>query len=668
MVNCVTSGTGLADYDRNRRRQIQFYDIRQCFVDNLARAVHDYDWSCVIDCANITEAYSAFLEALHNLIERNIPRHKVTLTNFTPSHITPLVKSLLRRRNKLRRKGKDETADQLSTKIGNLIAEFRATHLERISYSDTRRLWATVKPSLGKSHKPVSLAEMYGDTFADLDCINQYFAGIATDPNYDSDEIQRLTRVAVDKNTHSGPITCEYEVFRMLSSVKKTSPGLDGVPYWAYKYCAIELTPVVTHLINVTTSTSSLPPTWLKALVTPVPKKTPPTEISHLRPISVTPILSRLTERLVVRKYLLPAIPSHQLTDQFAYKPTGSTTAALIATVHHISRLLESSSYVRCILVDYSKAFDTINHSILFQKLLQLTIPSNILQWIFNFLSGRTQAVSSFGHTSCWLPVTQSIIQGSGIGPCLYVIYASDLRPLSPSNVIVKYADDTTLLVAQHSSVDITQEYNNVCAWSTRNRLTINTDKTKEIIFHRPASRNVNFPPALPGIQRVKQTTLLGIDVTDTLSTADHVNRLLMQVNQRLYLLSQLRSQGLPRPALHQLFTALIVNKITYALPAFAGQLSADDRNRINSISRKALRRGLTHTAFDIDALIDFFDRKFFRQTTQPGHCLHHLLPPKTSSYCPYQLRKRQHPYQLPTVEFSQHKNSFINRCLFKFM
>ena len=73
-----------------------------------------------------------------------------------------------------------------------------------------------------------------------------------------------------------------------------------------------------------------------------------------------------------------------------------------------------------------------------------------------------------------------------------------------------------------------------------------------------------------------------------------------MQVNQRLYLLSQLKFQSLPRPALHQLFMALIVNKITCALPAFAGQLTADDRNRVNSISRKALRRGLTHAAFDI--------------------------------------------------------------------
>jgi len=83
----------------------------------------------------------------------------------------------------------------------------------------------------------------------------------------------------------------------------------------------------------------------------------------------------RLNECYILRlkithcpQILLSALPTDQVFDQFAYKPTGSTTSALIAITHHISRLLESSSYVRCILIDYSKAFDTINHLTLFQN------------------------------------------------------------------------------------------------------------------------------------------------------------------------------------------------------------------------------------------------------------------------------------------------------------
>ena len=220
---------------------------------------------------------------------------------------------------------------------------------------------------------------------------------------------------------------------------------------------------------------------WLKALVTPVPKKTPPTDFSHLRPISVTSITFRV-ERLIVRKYLLPALPSDQILDQYAYRRTGSTTSALIATIHHISRLLESSSYVRCIFVDYSKAFDTINHAILFQKLQQLTIPPNILLWIINFLSGRTQAVSACGQSSGWLPVSQSK------DPVLAPIFTwCMLQTCKLCRLIMVSLSTPTLLVDQHSSVGIQQEYENICSLSARNRLTINSDKTKEIVFHRPA-------------------------------------------------------------------------------------------------------------------------------------------------------------------------------------
>ena len=74
------------------------------------------------------------------------------------------------------------------------------------------------------------------------------------------------------------------------------------------------------------------------------------------------------------------------------------------------------------------------------------------------------------------------------------------------------------------------------------------------------------------------------------------------------------------------------------------------------------MRHGLTLTAFDTDDLIDKSHRKLFRQATQPS------FPPKTSTYSSYQLRKRQHPYLLPTVQYSQFKNSYINRCLSKYV
>jgi len=82
-----------------------------------------------------------------------------------------------------------------------------------------------------------------------------------------------------------------------------------------------------------------------------------------------------LVEKLTVRKYLVPALPTKPLEDQYAYRPSGSTTAALVDLTHHVTLLLETNTYVRCILVDYSNLFDTINHEILFAKLGKLSVP-----------------------------------------------------------------------------------------------------------------------------------------------------------------------------------------------------------------------------------------------------------------------------------------------------
>ena len=91
------------------------------------------------------------------------------------------------------------------------------------------------------------------------------------------------------------------------------------------------------------------------AVISPVPKIPNPSTLSDFRPISVTPILSRILERYVVSHWLRPAISVEQLADQFGFRPTGSTTCALVYFMHYVTKMLETSSYVRCLLIDFSK-------------------------------------------------------------------------------------------------------------------------------------------------------------------------------------------------------------------------------------------------------------------------------------------------------------------------
>jgi len=105
--------------------------------------------------------------------------------------------------------------------------------------------------------------------------------------------------------------------------------------------------------------------------------------------ITVTSTLSRTVEKVVVRNNLTPLLRSSSFYDQYAYKPTGSTTCALADLTYHIHTLLESNQYVRCVLIDFSKAFDTVDHTILARKLFRLETPVFIIQWIMSFLTNR---------------------------------------------------------------------------------------------------------------------------------------------------------------------------------------------------------------------------------------------------------------------------------------
>ena len=149
----------------------------------------------------------------------------------------------------------------------------------------------------------------------------------------------------------------------------------------------------------------------------------------------------------MVKHYLLPALRKVDVTDKFAFRPTGSTTAALAYIMHHVTSLLHTNDYVRCLLVDFSKAFDTVSHVLLSCKLQKLDIPPFVINWIIKFLTDRTQATVIDSKRSFKMSITRSILQGSGLRPFLFIIYILELWPLSDVNLMCKYADDLSQLM-----------------------------------------------------------------------------------------------------------------------------------------------------------------------------------------------------------------------------
>jgi len=287
--------------DVQKRDFFALYDLRVPNIDSLRYHIATHDWSMCLQSADIQYVYNTFLCTVHMLIDKTIPVKNVTIGPRDPPFVTPLVKTLLNKRRHLRKSGRIDEANVLAEKINLLILETRSKQLAKLSEASPKQLWASVRRATKTNASEVSYPTYL---FNDIESVNAYFADVCTDLGYKT----------------------VYSVEKSLRHMKHTSPGADNIPCWFYKNCSYEIAEVVTHILNLSFSSGTIPNQWRNAIVTLIPKVPKPVAISDYRPISVTPLLSRVAEKLLVANWLRPAIPGDIIADQFGFRPTGSSS------------------------------------------------------------------------------------------------------------------------------------------------------------------------------------------------------------------------------------------------------------------------------------------------------------------------------------------------------
>ena len=428
-------------------------------------------------------------ETLHSLLDTFFHLRAITLSYSDPSYITPEIKFLLRKKNKLMKANRLDEANSISKKVGSMIIRHNSTKLSHYDpRSTTKDLWDEVH-RLTKAPKTHTI---HTDPKFDSTLLNTHFATISHDPSY----VRPMLKPIADPTKILPPIQ-EYEVFNCLDNLRPTASGPDSIPFWFLRLAAPFLTTPFTHLINLSLNHSIVPSQWKSAIIHPIPKIPAPTTPSDFRPISVVSILSRVTERLLVSHYLQPAVSAIPkpltIQNQFAYRPTSSTTAALIAIFSKITDLLRTNDHVHCITFDYSKTFDTLSHDAVARRLTLLNIPTNVHNWIIDFLQDRSHCTTQNGITSPLLSINASIVQGSVLGPNLFNINSSDLIPSDPHNFYFKYADDAYLIVPSSNAHTIPLQISHHTLWASSCNLKLNPNKTAELVFL--SRRECPFPP-----------------------------------------------------------------------------------------------------------------------------------------------------------------------------
>ena len=551
------------------------------------------------------------------------------------------------------RGNKHSGANNLSKQIRHYIAKLNSSKLQGLSLqADAQATWKAVREYTGQHKSDSKIAESMT-----AGALNDHYAAISHDSNH--------TPLQTFNNSSSPPIRLtEQTIHRAISSLRKTATGPDNVPYCALKLGVDYLSKPICHLVNKFLEQETVPEQWRTAIIKPIAKVSNPTTASDYRPISITSVLSRTVERLLIRQYIHPKIMGNlSYNDQYAFRPTGSTTAAIIAITTAISEALEENPMVRLIAFDFSKAFDTLKHNTVIDSFHAMGLPDGLLNWISSFLSNRTHKTEFGGKISALSNINCSVVQGSALGPIAFIAASSRLSPLNNGNKIVKYADDTYIIIPQPNFTTTRDEINNIQKWARANNLFLNSSKSKEIIFQRPRHKGP-LPPTLETIPRHETIKILGVTITNKISIEPHITETISKCSGMLYALKILRCHGLNINEIHQLYSSLLVSRILYASPSWWGFTNSQDKSRLQAVINRSKRFGICHPGFpNIESLVKNTEKRLFNKLMEnENHVLHALLPPVQESK--YNLRKRAHNISLPTLN-TYNQRGYLFRMLF---
>ncbi|KAI5098695.1 hypothetical protein C0J45_10834 [Silurus meridionalis] len=312
----------------------------------------------------------------------------------------------------------------------------------------------------------------------------------------------------------------------------RKSAGPDNIPGRVLRECAQQLADVLTDIFNISLSSTTVPTCLKTTTIIPVPKKSTVSCLDDYRPVALTPIVIREFERLVMR-HIKTQLPPTLDPMQFAYRPNCSTDDAISTTLHlALNHLENKDSYVRMMFIDFSSAFKTIVPQYLIEKLSLLGLNTSLCNWILDFLTGRPQSVRIRNSISSTTTLSTGAPQGSRI---------------------IKFADDTTVvgLISKNDESAYREEVQRLTAWCGANNLSLNVDKTKEMVVDFRRTQSDHSPLIIDGssVEIIKSTKFLGVNLADNLTWSLNTSSITKKPQQHLYFLRMLRKAHLPPPS-----------------------------------------------------------------------------------------------------------------------
>ena len=468
----------------------------------------------------------------------------------------------------------------------------------------------------------------------------------------------------------------------------KLSSGLDDINNKIVKELKEYIVIPLTIIFNNSLAEGIFPQKMKTAKVVPLYKSKDRDLTTNYRPISLLLTLSKLLEKVMYsRVYSFLSATNQLYVSQYGFRKMHSCEHAVGELAANITKGIEKGKYTAGIFLDLSKAFDTLEHEVVYMKLEKYGLRGNCMKWFQSYLSNRSLMVEcrtgSSKTISTPYPVEYGTPQGSCLGPLIFLIFCNDLQKHLTFLSCIQFADDTTLYIT-HSKISYIRSCIEIDLailqdWFLSNKLTLNIGKSVCVLFgHKPGSiTNLQISLGNERIPQVNSTKFLGMWIDESLTWNEHVTKVILKLKSRLNLL-KMGKNFLSKHALRVLYFAQIHSVMMYGIVMWGSLASQANLNKLQRIQDTCVRiidkpkSTSLKTSFQLNKILTVKET-ISLEMAKLWHKYHlSMLPPKlietmSTNHKEKDLSKRHGYYtrqkgliNLPLAKHAKYQRSFL--------
>ncbi len=686
VISSGSCAVGLSDHN-------MVYAIRKCNQPKLApktvksrcfkkfnevefvNTIKNIDWNQICSIDDVNDALNQWQTLFNKACDDHAPFKQKKIKGNLPEWINGEFLKLSKDRNyyfaKAQKTNDPEDwskAKYLRNKVNNMRYYLKKNYCNDAivnNMHDSKNLWKTIKkivPSSKTSNGPSSILskdDKYIQATTDSKNVanefNKYFTSIGNQlgSKFEKSNMKcPCNSVCSEQHCSTSKfkfnaISPEFVLDQICNMLNTKSPGLDQFNVRLLKLAGPYIANCLSHICNLSLCTSTFPEEWKRAKVTPIFKSGDKTDVGNYRPISVLPIVSKIIERAVHDQLYVYLSNAGLLSNaQSGFRTNHSTSTTLLDVQDYILKNMDDGYVTGVIFLDLKKAFDTVNHNILLQKLKHHGVDNNELSWFQSYLNNRSQSVSVNSTLSDFEPINIGIPQGSILGPLLFILFVNCLpKAVDTKCKTVMYADDTSLLCKAKNIDDLKVQLesclDSVADWFKANKLTLNVDKTKFMIFGSNVIlerfQNIQLIYGNNIIERVDEFKYLGVKLDSNLSWSAHVDYLCKNISKRIGIIRRVK-HFLPHETIVLLSNALVLPHFDYGSTVWSN-FSSEFHNKLqvlhNNLARTILSADIRTPINDLMDVLKWIklDSRWHNQLLLiVFKCLKNLSPPYLSS------------------------------------